>query len=207
MEDEEIRAKISPKKYVIKAISAIIFDGLLFWLLFWITNQPILNPPHAKNMPRPSTPYDGMMYLGMIIAMIIIPAYVVFTINKAVIVFQLKKHVKYIKAINPEIDFNNLKSKDIDRIDAQLSFLKDIRSGNLFDGRFTSTTLNSLPDRNQFFEEHKNELMELHPEFDFYNLSKKEWDVLNDELDAMMYADKDKDIAFEMLSQIRNRKR
>ena len=121
----------------------------------------------------------------------------------------LLKHARFLSKANPDMSFERLSGKDIDILLKYIYFLLKIKAGGFYHKRrlikVNCPTVDRIGDRNLFFEKHKNELQSFHPEFDFDNLSKREKETIEDDLDSMMYAKDIMQISKEFWEDVDNR--
>lgn len=177
---------------IIIAIILIVFEIVSFVFLFTYIDKEN-NKKSSRQVANIQEQNNNTIWLVLsCIPMVIIPAAIIALISEARTESRIKKHENYLKAINPSLDLDNLDRRQMNAVVSQLDYLANEKTGFLtsksINGKIikTATAMNI---RNEFYQEHLQELMNKHPEIDFNNMSKRDKEIINDELDAMIYAE------------------
>ena len=135
------------------------------------------------------------------VPLIIIPVAIITLISRARTPDRIRKHIYYLKAINPTTSFSFLTKRDIKRLVDQLDQLANFKTGYLNNSinrnisndvtsvDTTNSALSHFIRKRQVYKENIEKLMQMHPEIDFDNPSKQDKETIDDELDVIMYAD------------------
>ncbi len=191
MNNKRIKTNISTKKYIILTIIFIIIEIVVTRLTYVYRNNIF------PKMPLGGVARPGLRdYLGMLwfcTPTMILPGVIIFCIYRTRFNARINNHIRYLKALNPNMDFSNLTKKDVGEIDCQIDDLISRKVG-LFGKPGLGTVIYIIKqkfDRKQLLEDHKYELMQKFPEMDFDNLSREDKKILDDELDVMIYLNRE----------------
>ena len=177
-----------------------IFIICILGLLIFIGFGVICTPELKYQYPFLKDILEGPLFVViMICTLLIFPTTIVGMVDYMIQLDRLKNHKIYLKAMFPQMDFDHLSRKDINKCVGALDYLLDNKTGFLSNPRVGAvgmvtkmavTTQNSKNERQIYYENHIEELKRLHPEIDFNNLRAIDRLVIDDELDAMIYAKK-----------------
>ncbi len=188
-----------PRCWTVAIILIIVEVFIAVFCIFLMKTPEIYYPLHNYIESFHST----AIYIVIVcVPLIIIPVAIITLISRARTPDRIRKHIYYLKAINPTTSFSFLTKRDINRLVDQLDQLANFKTGYLNNSinrnisnvvtsvDTTNSALSHFIRKRQVYKENIEKLMQMHPEIDFDNPSKQDKETIDDELDVIMYADK-----------------
>ena len=187
-----------PRCWTVAIILIIVEVFIAVFCVFLMKTPEIYYPLHNYIESFHST----AIYIVIVwVPLIIIPVAIITLISRARTPDRIRKHIYYLKAINPTTSFSFLTKRDIKRLVDQLDQLANFKTGYLNNSinrnisnavtsvDTTNSALSHFIRKRQVYKENIEKLMQMHPEIDFDNPSKQDKETIDDELDVIMYAD------------------
>ncbi len=194
MMDDEIKTGINSKVCVAIALFLIIIEiGIVCYIGFMMRTPEIYYPMHNKFMSMDSNVRNILSTMMYVIPAVLIPAAVIFLFSAARTTRRLNKHKRYLRAKYPNYDFQHLTRSEVNVLVSALDILNHLKTGFLSVGSTLGTikagvqTTSYLSNRNKVYKDNLDMLKQLHPEIDFDHPKKHDKEVIEDELDVIMF--------------------